>query len=120
MSKRTHRETSKAGELHIAPFKQSHKEKIVEALKKSPIGFTHEEIALECGLRPDQVWKRLSECAADGKIYDSGLTRKLKSGINGIIWKVKEEEDNWFRDVYQAEKPTPIFQQLSLYESQGR
>ena len=114
---RQHKPTSKQGEQHIAPFKQSHKEKIVEALKKSPIGFTHEEIANECGLRPDQVWKRLSEIE---EIYDSGLTRKLKSGVMGIIWKIKEKEDNWFRDVFQREQPMTIPQQLSLYETQYR
>lgn len=113
---RTHKPTSKAGENFIAPFKQSHKEKIVEALKKLPIGATHEEIAEAVGLRPDQVWKRLSECASDGKIYDSGLTRKLKSGVMGIIWKIKEEEDNWFRDVFQEEKMQPTVYQPSFFK----
>lgn len=115
--KRKHKPTSKEGENFIAPFKQSHKEKIVMALNKSAIGYTHEEIAEASGLRPDQVWKRLSELATEGKIYDSGLTRKLKSSVMGIIWKIKEVEksdlDKWFND-YQNEKPTPTYYQQNL------
>ena len=110
---RQHKPTSKQGEQHIAPFKQSHKEKIVAALMKMNVGGTFDEISEATGLRPDQTWKRLSECQKDGTIYDSGLTRKLKSGVNGIIWKIKEEE-NWFRDVFQNEKPKPTFYQPNL------
>lgn len=111
--KRQHKPTSKQGEEFIKPFKQSHKEKIVAALKKMPIGGTHEEIAEACGLRPDQVWKRLSELAKEEKIYDTFLTRKLKSSVSGTIWKIKEEDD-WFKNVYQEEKPPQTFYQPNL------
>ena len=117
MSKRQHKPTSKQGEQFITPFKQSHKEKIMEALKKAPIGFTHEEAAEASGLRPDQTWKRMSELASEGKIYDSGLTRKLKSGVMGIIWKVKypgiDDLNKWFNE-HQQEKPKPTFYQPNL------
>jgi predicted ArsR family transcriptional regulator len=128
---RQHKPTSKAGETHITPFKQSHKEKILAAIQKNRVGCTHEQAAEICGLRPDQVWKRLSELAADGKIYDTGITRKLKSGVNGIVWQSKEEAEEknekeelqvWW-DGYQKEKPIPALntaQQLSLYETQFR
>jgi predicted ArsR family transcriptional regulator len=123
---RQHKPTSKAGEAHITPFKQSHKEKILAAIQKNRVGCTHEQAAEICGLRPDQVWKRLSELAADGKIYDTGVTRKLKSGVNGIVWqcfetKKEEEAQIWFTE-YQNEKPMSRPQQLalSLYETQFR
>lgn len=115
---RQHRPTSKEGEQFIAPFKQSHKDRIVAALQKLPIGATHEELSDATGLRPDQVWKRLSECAADGKIYDSGLTRKLKSGVMGIIWKIKEVEkedlNKWFAELQNEPAPV-IFMQPKLF-----
>lgn len=83
--------TSKLGELHIAPFRESHKERILNALKELRVGGTHEEIARAAGLRPDQVWKRLSELERDGKIFDTKLTRKLSTGVKGIVWQVKRE-----------------------------
>jgi hypothetical protein len=110
---RQHKATSKAGELHIAPFKQSHKDKIVDALKKLKVGGTHEQIAVECGLRPDQVWKRISEVE---EIYDSGITRKLKSGVDGVVWKLREETLQEFLTNLQNEKPPISFHQQRLFK----
>lgn len=81
--------TSKAGEAYIKPFKQSHKNKIKEGLERLRIGGTHEEAAAVCGLRPDQTWKRMSELEKEGEIFDTGIRRKLKSGLNGIVWQLK-------------------------------
>lgn len=88
MKKRPHRSTSAAGEAHIAPHKATHKERIVEALGKLRVGGTHEQIAIMAGMRPDQVWKRLSEAANDKIIFDTGTTRKLKSGLQGCVWQL--------------------------------
>jgi ribosomal protein S1 len=88
--KRSHKPTSKAGEAYIKPFKESHKQKIISGLQVLRIGGTHEEIGLITGMRPDQVWKRLSEAQRDGTIYDTGITRKLKSGVKGIVWQCRE------------------------------
>jgi hypothetical protein len=109
---RAHKSTSKAGENFIAPFKQSHKDKILEALKKLKVGGTHEEISEACGLRPDQVWKRISEVE---NIYDSGITRKLKSGLDGIVWKLREETLQEFLTNYQNEQPPARFYQSNLF-----
>lgn len=86
--KRQHRSTSKEGEAHIKPHKPNHKAKIKEALERLKVGGTQEQIAACAGLRPDQVWKRLSEAERDGIIFNTGITRKLKSGVNGIVWQL--------------------------------
>src|SRR5689334_10517674 len=90
MAKREYKPTSKSGEVFIAPHKEGHKEKILKALEELRVGGTHEEIASTCGLRPDQVWKRLSELCRDKKIFDTGITRPLKSSVPGIVWQMKE------------------------------
>lgn len=88
--KRQSRLTSELGRLHIAPHKESHKEKILAGLEKLKIGGTQEEIAEVIGLRADQVWKRMVDLVNDGKIFDTGLMRKLKSGLPGIVWQLKD------------------------------
>lgn len=47
---------------------------------------TFEDIAIQCGVKPDTIWKRLSEMANDGKIYRPGNKRPLKSGRLGYTW----------------------------------
>lgn len=85
---KVHSPTSKAGENHIKPFKPNHKQKILEGLERLRIGGTHEEISICAGLRPDQCWKRLSELQREGLIFDTGITRKLKSGVIGSVWQL--------------------------------
>lgn len=85
---RQHRQTSKEGERHIKPHKPNHKSKITDALIRLKIGGNQEEIALIANMRPDQVWKRLSELEREGTIFNTGITRKLKSGIGGIVWQL--------------------------------
>jgi len=112
---RQHRPTSKEGEAHIAPFKPNHKEKIKEGLGKLKVGGTQEEIADAAELRPDQVWKRLSELEEDGIIYNTGITRKLKSGVSGIVWQLKEDSlQDWFSN-YQNEQPPTQISQSKLF-----
>lgn len=90
MNKRTHKPTSKAGEVFIKPHKISHRERIVAALIKLRVGGNHEQIAEEAGLRPDQVWKRLSEAEREGEVFDTGCTRPLKSSVAGIVWQLTD------------------------------
>jgi hypothetical protein len=84
---RQHKPTSKAGEEHIKPFKPNHKQKILEGLERLRVGGTQEEIAVVCGLRADQVWKRMVDLQRDELVFDTGITRKLKSGLQGIVWQ---------------------------------
>lgn len=80
--------TSIAAYEYIKPHKPSHKQKILEALAVLKVGANHEMIAQVAGLRPDQVWKRLSECQKDGTIFDTGINRPLKSGLMGTVWQL--------------------------------
>lgn len=47
---------------------------------------TFEDIAFQMRVKPDIVWKRLSELANDGKIYRPGNKRPLRSGRMGYTW----------------------------------
>lgn len=111
--------TSRAGHEHIKPFKQNHTQKILEGLERLKIGGTHEEIAVVCGLRPDQVWKRLSEAERDGKIFNTGITRKLKSGVIGSVWQLTGQKIITVTSnpkTMQEKKNLNTIKQLSLYE----
>ena len=57
--KREHKLTSKLGELHIAPHKETHFDKIKRGLELLKVGGTHEQISDVCGLRPDQVMEKI-------------------------------------------------------------
>ena len=84
---RQHSPTSKAGEEHIKPFRANHKNKILDGLERLRVGGTQEEIAAVCGLRADQVWKRMIDLQRDESVFDTGITRKLKSGLHGVVWQ---------------------------------
>lgn len=113
MSKRKHSPTSKAAHEFIKPHKPNHKERIKDALRIIKGGATFEEISHVAGMRPDQVWKRLSECEADGEIYKTGTTRVLSSGTRGVVWQLvgieKEPAEN-----KSKQHNLPSFSQLSL------
>lgn len=87
MKKREFRPTSKAAHDSVMVHKSELYEKIIEGLKKLKVGGTFEEIAAAAGLKPPQVWKRLSELS--DKIYTTGITRKLSSGRRGLVWQLK-------------------------------
>lgn len=90
MKQRQHRPTSKAGEVYIQPAKPTHKQKIVAGLDKLKVGGTYEEISLATGMREDQVWKRMNDLVKDELVFDTGITRKLKSGLQGIVWQLRK------------------------------
>lgn len=85
--KRQHSATSKAAENFIRPFKPNHKQKILAGLENMRVGGTFEEIAAATGMKDGQVWKRLSEMEKDGTIFNTGITRKLSSGMMGTVWQ---------------------------------
>jgi len=100
--KREHKPTSKLGESFIKPHKPSHRQKIIDALKVLRVGGNHEQIAEACGLRPDQVWKRLSELERDGEIFDTKCMRPLKSSVPGIVWQLTD-----LSQIDNFQKPLP-------------
>lgn len=85
--------TSRLAHESVKPHKQSTKELICDGLRKLRVGGDQEQIANEIGLEPAQVWKRLNELVKDGKIFDTGITRKLKSGRQGIVWQLTEQKN---------------------------
>ena len=88
MTNRKHSPTSKAAHESIKPAKSYYHEKIVEGLMKLKVGGTFSEISVAAEIKPEQCWKRLSECAAAGTIFDTGVTRKLPSGRQGTVWQL--------------------------------
>lgn len=114
--KRQFKLTSKLGEMHIAPHKESHKDKILVGLEKLKVGGTHEQIAESIGLRPDQVWKRLSELEKEGKIFATGLLKPLKSSVPGIVWQLKAIPDKTFVKLFELDDNPPSFVQSNLFE----
>ena len=83
--KRQHRATSKAAHESMKEHKAAMYEKIIEGLNKLRVGGNFEEISSAAGLKPEQVWKRLSEMDELGITYNTGITRKLSSGRSGIV-----------------------------------
>jgi predicted ArsR family transcriptional regulator len=57
-------------------------------LSKTPM--TSERISAICGLRYDQVWRRMSELERAGLVIDSGKTEKTSSGRNATLWELNE------------------------------
>lgn len=119
-SNRAFRPTSKEGEEYIKPFKPNHKAKILEALERLRIGGTFDEISAVAGMKDSQVWKRLSEMERDGTIFNTGITRKLKSGVNGIVWQlkgIKPVEVPLYPKTKVQQNAALTLKQLSLYGS---
>jgi len=111
---REHKPTSKAGEEHIKPFKPNHKQKILEALERLRVGGTQEELAAVSGLRADQVWKRMIDLRNDGSVFDTGITRELKSGLQGIVWQKVGLKPVTNATTPQQQKAFQTLQQLSF------
>ena len=59
--------------------------KIVKALSVIQSG-TFREIATECNMQPDQIWKRLSELERLGKIENVSDKRCEISGRSCSVW----------------------------------
>lgn len=123
-TKREHKPTSKEGEAFIKPHKSTHYEKIKDGLEKLKVGGTHEEISSACGLKEQQVWKRLSELERRGDIFNTGITRKLKSSVNGIVWQLsgmpisteipKVEKESAVKKKIQQRVHNPLFDNLPI------
>jgi len=63
-------------------------DRILKAMQDPLFGEGHsEKIALVSGLKPQQVWKRLSEMESKGLIINTGKTALLSSGVQGIVWR---------------------------------
>lgn len=119
--KRKHIQTSSDAHDSVKEHKAILYEKIKDGLRRLKIGGTFAEIAVASDLRPEQVWKRLSEMQGEGMIYNTGITRKLPSGRQGSVWQlvglqsydnVKKEElpkmDKRFNEPTPKKKATSL------------
>lgn len=88
MVKRKNPLTSHLAHESVKPSKAFMYIKIAEGLEKLRVGGTFDEIAEASKLRPEQVWKRLSEMHVSGIIFDTGITRKGKSGRLCGVWQL--------------------------------
>ena len=64
--------------------------KIIEGLNKLRVGGTFDELSVVTGLKPQQIWKRYSEMAALGMIFNTGITRKGVSGRSCRVWQLTD------------------------------
>ena len=53
---------------------------------------TSEQISDISRISHDNVWKRISELRAMGKVEDSGKRRRNRSGRKAIAWQIRTEE----------------------------
>lgn len=83
--KRQHRSTSKEAHESVKEHKEVMYDKIKDGLNKLKIGGHFEEIANACGLKTEQVWKRLNEMIELGMIYNVGITRPTSSGRKAMV-----------------------------------
>lgn len=86
MTKRKNPETSNEA------YRQLKHERVRETYQKILFALSiikegnFEDISKQAGLKPEVVWKRLSELHADGKIYRPGNKKPLRSGRLGYTW----------------------------------
>ena len=83
--KRRYRATSSDAYESIKDHRQVMYDKIIVGLVKLGVGGTFEEIAFASKLKPDQVWKRLSEMEQLGIIFNVGITRPTTSGRKAMV-----------------------------------
>lgn len=74
-----------------ASHAENHFDAIYAALADhGPMG--KDQIANRCGLRPDQVWRRLPEMEKIGMIEQTGNVVKSNAGRSEREWRTKREE----------------------------
>jgi predicted ArsR family transcriptional regulator len=81
-------ETSKQAAESTRAFAGQFKIIIEAELKKAP--GTCEDIAGRTGLRPDQVWRRLSDLERESRAFPTSETKRGSGGRNQRIWKAWE------------------------------
>lgn len=112
--KRQHRATSTEAHDSVKEHKEVMYEKITEGLRKLKIGGTSFEIADACGLKPDQVWKRLPEMIEMGTVFNVGTTRTTPSGRKAMVRQLVEikiqEKQEKQPHTASVEYPKPLVQ----------
>lgn len=94
MPKRIIPQTSK--DAHASLKKEEIREmyrRLLEALRLIKEGHM-EDIASACKVKPEKVWKRLSEMKTMGLIYRPGNRKLLSSGCTGYTWRLVSENES--------------------------
>lgn len=94
MAKRSIPQTSK--DAHASLKQEEIREmylRILEALRLIKEGHM-EDIATACRVKPEKVWKRLSEMKTMGLIYRPGNRKLLSSGCTGYTWRLVDENQS--------------------------
>lgn len=92
MPKRNNPQTSK--DAHASLKQEEIREmyrRILEALRLIKEGHM-EDIAACCKVKPEKVWKRLSEMKVMGLIYRPGNRKLLASGCTGYTWRLIDND----------------------------
>lgn len=86
MSKRNNPQTSKDAFASLDPEKLGEiYKKIVAALRELKQG-TYEDIAKVLKMKPEKIWKRMSEAHSKGLVERTGERKKMASGREGFVW----------------------------------
>lgn len=83
--KRNNPVTSRLAHESVKEHKQVMYDKIIEGLEKLKVGGNFDEIARSANLKPEQVWKRLSELVESGVCFNVGITRPTSSGRQAMV-----------------------------------
>ena len=91
--------------------------KIIEGLNKLRVGGTFDELSVVTGLKPQQIWKRYSEMAALGMIFNTGITRKGVSGRSCSVWQLTDLPPSipQLKPKISITSETTFFMQASLF-----
>lgn len=98
-------DTSRLAYETILKGRDNHYKKIILALEWIMDG-TAWQIATQARLKPDQVWKRLSELVASDIIFDTGIRRNSPDGNKAMVYAMTNRRSE-YANVPQPEKYTP-------------
>lgn len=84
---RIFKQTSKDAHESVKESKETSYIKILEAYRHSPNGLTSEECSIKANISYESAHKRIPELISQQKLYNTGITRKNKSGRSAEIRK---------------------------------
>lgn len=87
-NKRPFRATSQEAKVSIEESKEATYEKILKAYKDCEKGLTSEECAKKAKISYASAHKRIPELIQQHKLYNTGETRKNKSGRKAMVRKI--------------------------------
>lgn len=86
-------QTSRAAAAEIQQFSNNLRERVYRFIAARESGATIDEIARGLGILTATVCGRTSELKKQGRIVDSGRTRKTRSGRDAVVLCAREARD---------------------------